>query len=238
MQINKSRLLSCAFAAAALSVSVGVRADLVYLPGEASLFQGAGLGAVNTVLTLGSSGSSSDEAGAVFADGIGFATSGDAFTGMSQVGLPTLGALGIESAMDLRIVLNATEPAGNSLTISSLRVSFYEASGTGFVAFQLASPVELASTLTGVGNAGFVFGLDAAQATAANSFFANSSTALADFRVGLSAALNDATGGPETFFVVDSAALVPSPVPEPSTWVLTLAGLGAIGFVVRQRRRR
>ena len=54
---------------------------------------------------------------------------------------------------------------------------------------------------------------------------------------GLSAALNDATGGPETFFV-DSAVLVPSPVPEPSTWVLTLAGLGAIGFVVRQRRRR
>ncbi len=31
--------------------------------------------------------------------------------------------------------------------------------------------------------------------------------------------------------------LVPSPIPEPETYALMLAGLGAIGWVARRRRR-
>ena len=236
MQINQGRMVASAIAVAALFASAGARASLVYLPDANSLFQGAGLGAVNTVLTLGSQGSSTEESGAVFAVGSGFDTVGDTFDGTSQVGLPTLGSLNITSTSALRIVLNAAEPAGDSITVSSLGLTFYDALGAGSTTFALAAPVTLASTLTGIGKAGFVFGLDAAQAAAAAIFIGNSTTSFANFRVGLSATLNDATGGPETFFIANAAPVL-SPIPEPETWAMVLAGLGAGGFMARRRVR-
>jgi hypothetical protein len=211
--------------------ALAAHADLVYLPGENTLYQGSGLGSVGTVLTLNSPGNSSTESGAVFASGTGFATSGDAMTGASQVSLPTLGSLSIGDTSSLRIVLNANEPAGNSITIANLGLTFYDAVGAASMTFGLAAPVVIASTLNGIGQSGFVFGLDAAQAAAAASFLAASSTSFADFRVGLAATLTDATGGPDSFFVTAA------PVPEPETYALLLAGLGVVGFVARRRRQ-
>ena len=56
-------------------------------------------------------------------------------------------------------------------------------------------------------------------------------------RVGLAATANNATGGFETFFVANSASTV-TPVPEPQTYALMLAGLGAVGLLVQRRRQR
>jgi hypothetical protein len=188
------------------------------------------LGAVDTVLTLNSPGNSSTETGAVFANGTGFATSGNALTDASQVSLPTLGSLSIGDTSLLRIVLNANEPGGNSITVGNLGLTFYDAVGASSMTFGLAAPVAIASTLTGIGKSGFVFGLDAAQAAAAASFIAASGTSFADFRVGLAATLTDATGGPDSFFITAA------PIPEPETYALLLAGLGVVGFVARRRR--
>jgi PEP-CTERM motif len=229
MKLTPKHLTTSALVAASLFASAGAMASVVYLPAENSLIQGAGLGAVNTVLTLGSPGSSSTETGAVFAAGAGFSTSGDVFTGASQVGLPSLAALGITSASALRIILNAVEPSGDSITVSNLGLSFFDASGLNLHTFSLAAPLTLPSTLTGIGNAGFVFGLDAAQAAQAATYIGTSSTPFANIRVGLSATLNNATGGHETFFVATS------PIPEPQTYALILAGLAGIGFMVRRR---
>jgi len=233
MPLKKSRLLAAALGAAAMFAASGAGANLVYLPADNTLFQGSGLGAVNTVLTLTSPGSSSSETGAVFAVGAGLDTSGDALEGSSQFGLPSLGALGVTSTSDLRLILNATEPAGNSITVSALMLSFYDGLGATLASFSLASPVTLASTMTGIGQAGFVFGLDAAQAATATTLLGASTTTFANVRVGLAATLTDATGGPDTFFAGNAAQV--AAIPEPSTYALMLAGLACIGFTVRRR---
>jgi hypothetical protein len=59
--------------------------------------------------------------------------------------------------------------------------------------------------MTGAGNSGFVYKLDAAQTLAAQGFFTSTN------RVGLSASATNATGGPETFFIAETL----HPVPEP-----------------------
>ena len=164
MQLKRMRLLATGIGAAAMLAAAGANANLLYLPADNSLFPDSGLGAVNTVLTLSSPGATTTETGSVFAVGTGFDANGDALEGASQMGLPTLGALGITNIGDLRIILNATEPSGNSITVSSLALSFYDVAGATLGTFSLAAPVTFASTLTGIGQAGFTFGFDAAQA--------------------------------------------------------------------------
>lgn len=90
-------------------------------PKKTPLFQGSGLGSVSTVLTLGSNGSSAEESGAVFAVGAGFDARGDAVDGTSQVGLLTFGSCNVTSTSDLRIIVNCSEPTGNSITVPSSR---------------------------------------------------------------------------------------------------------------------
>jgi PEP-CTERM motif len=232
---------------AALAAAVAAT-TLTAMPAHAMLvlvapqdFSGTGLGSVNTVLTLQSPGSDTFEEGSVgrTAGGSSDVISGDALTGTSQTLTRSIGSLGITSASDLRVVLNAVEP-GNAgaqgITLTDLVLSIF--SPTGEVLFSsgaLAAPLVFADTFTGVGNSGWVFALDAAQAAAAQAaaFGANFGANL----IGLSASLSGATGGPETFFVA-SAGGVTAPIPEPQTYALMLAGLGAIGFMMSRRRRR
>jgi hypothetical protein len=204
-------------------------------------FNGTGLGSENTILTISSPGVSTFESGSVV---FGDVTSGNVLTGNSQTQTMTLGDLGVTSASTLRVVFNALEPGSeaNSITLADLVLNIYSPTGAVLFTSGAFTPVTFNDTLTGAGNSGFVFGLDAAQQAAAAAAFG------AGFEgnvVGLSATAGcneaspagcqGATGGFETFFVANS--LTPA-IPEPSTYALILAGLGIMGFVAKRRGNR
>jgi hypothetical protein len=208
-------------------------------PGD---FQGTGLGAVNTILTLTSPANSTSETASVTWNGTASTTSGDALTGASQSNTPTLGSLGVTSPSSLRIVLNATEPANAaSLTVSNLALNIFSPTGANVFTSDPFAAQTLNATDRGIGNAGFVFQLSAAEIARANGAFS------ATNRIGLSATLNDATGGPETFFAVNFAAGGGggtgtggggggNAVPEPSTVAIFGLGLAALGFMRRRNK--
>jgi hypothetical protein len=203
---------------------------------------GTGLGAVNTVLTVTSPGSTSTETGCVGASSVGTmvigssacfggALGGNELTGASQTELRTIAQSGATDANSFLIVLNANEPAGNSITLNQLSVRFYSPTGTVLFTASTAGAITFPATFSGIGNAGFGFQLDAAQAAAATAAtaFSNSSNL-----IGLSASLSDATGGPETFFVGNTTpgggGGAGGPAPEPGTFMLLGGVLLSLGL--------
>ena len=208
-------------------------ASLVLLSAEN--FTATGLGAVNSILTVGSPSNSTSETGSVgrLVGNPNDDIIGDAKTGASQTQTRTLSQLGVTSAYSLRVVFNALEPGGtlNSILLSNLTLSIF--SPTGALLFNSGSftPVSFPDTLTGAGNSGFVFGLDAAQAAAAQTlaFGAGFGSNL----VGLAATANNATGGFETFFVANTLGGGGTAIPEPGT--IVLFGAGLLALVARRR---
>jgi hypothetical protein len=207
-------------AAIAVLAVTSAKADLILVgPTQGN---GAGLGNRSTVLTIQGRGPGGTESGCV-GPNLDTANCGIADdsvkTGNSQIGVYTMGALGLIDFADLRIVFNAAEPGNaQSLTLDTLELSLWN--GNAQTIFSLAAPVNLDATFLGVGQEGYLFRLDDTQAALANAA-ANGSTIL-----GLGAIINGATGGPETF----SFAVQASAVPEPSTWMLCLgAGMAVIG---------
>jgi hypothetical protein len=227
-------------AATLAAASVGAHAALTLVGPQD--FNGTGLGAVNTILTLASPGNSTFEAGSV---GFGNVITGDAMTGGSQTQTRTLGELGVASAESLRVVFNALEPGNgaSSITLGDLVLNIYSPTGTLLFTSGTFTPVTFADTQSGAGNSGFVFGLDAAQqAAAATAFGADfqsnvvALTAAAGCTEGSPAGCQGATGGFETFFVANAAAV--TPIPEPATAALMLAGLAVVAYLGRRRVAR
>ena len=239
-------MLKAFFAAAALVVAASQSARGTIVFKQVVELQGTGLGAVNTILTVQSQGSSSTESGCVAFGGLPVCfgtgnTGGDEKTGASQTQTRTIAESGATSAAAFVIVFNAAEQGNDlsSIILDSLSVQFYSPTGTVLYTASLAAPVEFSGTFPGIGNAGFAFVLDnlqAAQAQAAGAFNNPANV------IGLSAGLSGATGGPETFFVAARPAVGvpfevdpdPDPIPEPSTYLTLGAGLLMLGF---SRRR-
>lgn len=231
MLLNKKRLLALSISLALASAASSANA-LTFI-GEQD-FQGTGLGAVNTILTMQNTGT---ETASVGLDGSGNEViTGDAKTGASQTQVRSLGELGVDSADSLRIVFNAVEPGpeggvNNSITLDNLVLSIFDPTGTVLFTSDAFTPITFDSTQVGTGNAGFVFALSNSEIAAAQSAFSG-----ADFGlnlVGLSATASMAAGGNETFFAVAAP-----PVPEPSTYAMMGAGLLGLAWLRRRQNRK
>ena len=227
MRLSKKRLLTMGATLALASAATSANA-LTFI--GAQEFQGTGLGAVNTILTMQNTGTESASVG-LDAGGNEVIT-GDAKTGASQTQVRSLGELGVNSAEDLRIVFNAAEPGpegsvNNGITLDNLVLSIFDPAGAVLFTSDAFTPITFNSTFPGTGNAGFVFALSGSEITAAQSAFGG------DFGlnlVGLSASASSAAGGNETFFAVAAP-----PVPEPSTYAMMGAGLLGLAWFRRRK---
>ncbi len=224
-------LISAAVSAVMAFAATTASADLVLLGPQPA--GGTGLGTVNTILTIQSPGNTSVESGSVgLTAGGAQVITGDASTGASQTLVRSFSALGITDANQLRLVFNANEPAGNSITLNSLVLNVFDdvSGGLLFSSSYAGAPQTFADTFTGTGTSGFVFALSAADSITLNALLALPGSG-SDV-IGVSASASSATGGAETIYIGAVSA-----VPEPETYAMMLAGLGLMGFVARRRNK-
>lgn len=207
-------------------------------------FGGTGFGAVNTVLTVQRNPASGPgaESGCSGPCATGIA-GGDEKPGTPHMGNPTLGEIGVTSASDIRIVFNADEPMSGLdplISLDNLVLTILDPTATsilGEYSSAAGSIVTDTEPESGIGNSGYVWKLDAAQATALDACCFDLGN-----RVGLGANLSEAGDGPETFWVMsfETGPIPPSPpvsAAEPSSVAMMgLLGIGAL--VVRRIRRR
>jgi len=235
-----------ALAAAALATG------LAAAPASANLVQlsdvqltGQGIGATFTTLTLQGAGSATTESGGVLFNGTVF---GDALSGASQSHVFSFADLAISNASQLAFVVNLAEPgsenppsvttaasplASNANLANAITLNVYSASGTLLEQHTANAGLTLNQVAGGVGGSGLVFGLDSAEQTQLNNTMAaNAGNEL--FTVG--ATFANSQGGPETIQAIRLQQV--SAVPEPESYALLLAGLGALGFVSKRRSRR
>jgi hypothetical protein len=218
----------------AIFVCIGASADIISL-GPVSL-SGQGLGSVNTVLTMQSPGNSTTESGCIAAGIGGTTVTGPAacpgmFTGGDEQAINhtfSATSLGLTDFNNLRIIFNPSEPqnaSARSISLDNLALTLWDpATGLILDAKNLPSAVFFPDTDPGVGNAGFAFKLDSAQAAVENGIL----SAFPDLFIGLAANASEATGGLETFSIGSIS------VPEPGSYLLIGAGL--LGLIALRRR--
>ncbi len=171
--------------------------------------QGTGLGHVATVLTIQNHDVESgcvawNGSGDIMGPGApacpGGIPGGDEKTGASQTLTRTLAELGSPTADTLQIIFNANEPGSNRhLRLEALSLRISSPSGAILLEAALAAPMDIEATDSGVGSAGWAFGLVNAAGT--ESAFADGGN-----RVGLAAMVSDADGGPETFYLAQAGS--------------------------------
>jgi len=210
---------------------------------------GAGLGTVNTALTFASSGNSSMETGCVGAgvNGVTITGSGacpDGFVGGNEQAINntfSAAQLGLLNFSNLQVIFNASEPgntAEQGITLDLLALTLWNGTTGGLVGtFSTTGPFVIADAFSGVGNAGFGFSLDAAQATTANQLLGT--IGATNLFLGVAANASNATGGQETVslrVVTGGGGTPPAEViPEPGTYALV--GIGLISAAYWNRRK-
>lgn len=233
---------------------LNVHASIILLGSQQG--QGGGFGGTANFLTVQEVGQDDGtEAGCIAGGAGGTLVSGNCltffgpFTGGDEKNptnpnfnqLVTFSGFGAEGIV---IGLNAAEPGGDlSINLNRMVLTLYDAAGVPRYSTSglscngqpncTAAPgggITL-TTQSGIGNFGFLFGLDSGQAFALN--------AAGSGRLGLAASFTGYAGGQETFYLVAGPARPPGDVPgvpEPGTWSLMAAGLG-LAAVLRLRHR-
>jgi len=233
-----------ALAAAALAAGLAAApasADLT--PLTTVQLTGQGVGASFTTLFLQGAGSATTESGGVLFNGSVF---GDAGGGASQSRTFSFADLALTNASQLALLVNLAEPgsesppsvttaasplATNGNLAGNITLNVYSAAGVLLEQHMAAAGLTLNQVASGLGGSGIVFGLTPAeQTTLNNTMAANAGNEV--FTVG--ATFANSQGGPETI----SAIRLVTAIPEPETYALMLAGLGALGFIARRRRER
>lgn len=151
--------------------------------------------------------------------------------GFPKHSAPTLGSLGITSASQLVIVFDATEPAGNLITVDQLVLKFYSSSGVLLQVHTLAAPVTFDTTTPGNGKTDYTFVPDAAQAQEAQAIVSPSA------RVAQESSLSQVKAGPESFLCASSERLgvTIASIPEPTS--LALMGAELLGVMLLKLKR-
>ena len=217
------------------------------VPVGAVSLSGQGLGAVNTVLTFTSPAATTFESGCagagiggVLITGAGACPAG--FTGGNEQAINntySVAGLGLKNFADLQIIFNPVEPqndAAKSITVDNLALTLWDPSNGKLLAtYETASPYVIADAEAGVGNAGFGFVLDKAQATAANSVL----DAVPLLYLGIASNASNATGGHETISIRTTGSTprsTPPAVPETASLLSVGCGLCVIGLLSRRSR--
>jgi hypothetical protein len=193
---------------------------------------GAGLGAVQTLVTFQATGT---ESGCVGVTGTGAADPGECPAGIAggdEQAINNVYAaadVGLMDFTNLQLIFNASEPgnaAGQSITLDSLALVLYSSTGTQLAAYYLAAPYFIPDVLPGTGNAGFGFELDAAQLLLANDVLENNPGLI----IGAAATASGAAGGLETVSlrINEDGGGGPSEIPEPGTYALAISALAGM----------
>lgn len=191
-------------------VLVSAVSEASLIRGPADETSGTGLGAVNTVLTVQTTGGATTESGCVAYDGTGDVVGPSACPagiagGDEQASSQTrsLSEVGLSSAYNFRLVFNYNEtqsgPLVDNIVIDDLQATIYNTDGSVCFTSGAFSPDAYREPFSGTGNAGFVYRLDAEQAAQAEPCFADPAN-----RIGLAASLSGADSGNETFYIADA----------------------------------
>lgn len=220
---------------------------------------GAGLGAVNTVVTFQNTGTEVGAVGLLPTSGttlvtgsrVGFGIPG--FPSTAGVTHETAGNAGtnVYSAASLGLIsgtastfsnvvllFNGNEggnTADQAITLTNLALNLFNTSGALLGSFTTAEGYSLAATFTGTGTAGYGFQLDATQAAQANAFLLANPTLI----IGAAARVTGANGGLETISITTLTGNdpnTPTPGVPDSGGTITLLALGLLCIVgVRHR---
>ena len=155
---------------------------------------------------------------------------------------PTIGELGFNGAEDIGLIFNATDPAGNAISIDDITLKFFLddmliAAIDGSMTFDM--------TEAGNGVAGFLLSVDEEQQAFLNSTVFGLGN-FAAVRIALETTISGAAGGPESFYATNldrtpsstgsTGSTGGTPVPAPAG--LGLFALGAMALVASRRRRK
>ena len=260
----RRHLLAGAIAAAAFAAPQMASASIIY---DSTIYQtGTGFGNEPRLLTVQergprqngvesacvgvSGGQTSVGAGNCISDSDVFMGNGVTNEGGDEVNpqregnkydTPTIGELGFGGAEDIGLIFNATDPAGNAITIDDITLKFFLddvliAAIDGNMTFNM--------TEAGNGVAGFLLAVDEEQQAYLNSTVFGLGN-FADVRIALETTISGAAGGPESFWATNlnrtpsstgsTGSTGGTPVPAPAG--LGLFALGALALVARRRRK-